>query len=337
MPRFVLRRLALIVPQLVLVVVGVFLLLRILPADPIAKIVGLNSTKEAYALAKAQLGLDRGLGDQLGTYLGNLFQGDLGTSWNSGTSVASEIGQRFPVTIQLIVLAFLLALAIGIPLGRALATRPGGPLDKTTTGYSLFAGSQPDFWWGLLFIFLLYFKAKIFPAPLGLLSPSLSPPEPHTNFILIDTLLAGDLNAFKDAIWHYALPVLTLAFILSGPIIKMTRESVLTVANSEYILYARAMGVAPRVVRRHMIRTALAPVVTLVGILFGFMLGGAVLTETVFSLDGIGVYALQRVLQLDFPAVQGAVIVMTAFSLLIYLLMDILYAVLDPRVRYSTG
>lgn len=335
MKLFVLKRLAFILPQLFLVAVGVFLLLRALPVDPVSKVAGLVSTPEARALARRDLGLDRSLGAQLQSYLYGLVRGDFGTSWSTKDPVGDEIAQRFPVTIQLTVLAFVVALAIAIPVGRASASRPGGQADKATMGYALFAGAQPDFWWGLFFIFLLFFKARIFPAPLGLLSPDVTPPQPHTRFILIDSLIDGNFRTFGDALKHYALPVLTLAFVLTGPLIKMTRNSVLSVVRSDYILYARAAGLPRRAVKRYLLRTSLAPVVTLSGILFGFMLGGAVLIEFVFTLDGLGLYVLRRTIGVDFPAVQGAVVVMTAFSLFIYLLMDVIYAALDPRVRYA--
>jgi ABC-type dipeptide/oligopeptide/nickel transport system permease component len=332
---FVAKRLAFTVPQLLVVVVGTFLLLRLLPVDPVAKIAGFVSTESAKQQARDALGLNGSVWDQLKTYLGQLVQGNLGTSWTTHEPVRTEIWQRFPVTIQLILLAFMLALAVAIPLGRIAATRPDGKTGKGVLTYSLFAGAQPEFWWGLIFIFLLYVKAKLFPAPLGVLSPEVLPPEPHTHFILIDTLIAGDFHAFKDALWHFCLPVLTLAFVLTGPLIKMTRQSVLSVVNSDHVLYAHGAGLPEKKVKRQVMRNALAPVVTLSGILFGFMLGGAVLVEFVFSLDGLGKYVLDRTFGTDFPAVQGAVVVMTAFSLGIYLLMDIVYSVLDPRVRYG--
>lgn len=337
MRAFVLRRLAFILPQLLLVAAGVFLLLRVLPLDPVTQVVGFLGTPEARAQVEQQLGLHRSLGAQLWSYLGDLATLDFGSSWSTSIPVREEISQRFPVTIQLTALAFVLALAIAIPVGRAAALRHGGRADRSAMTYSLFAGAQPDFWWGLLFIFLLFYKAGIFPAPLGLLSPSVSPPEPITNFILVDALLVGDLEVFGNALQHYALPVLTLAFVLTGPLLKMTRNSVLSAVHSDYILYARASGLSARSIKRAVLRTSLAPVVTLSGILFGFMLGGAVLVEYVFTLDGLGLYALRRTLDVDFPAVQGAVVVMTAFSLLVYLLMDVLYAALDPRIRYGRG
>lgn len=335
MLRFIFRRLAFLVPQLVVVIVGVFVLLRILPADPAAKLAGLVSTPEARQQAERALGIDTSVMDQLGTYLGGLARGDLAVSWNSQSPVWEEIRDRFPVTIQLIVMAFALALAVAIPIGRAAAARPGGRADKATLGYSLFAGAQPDFWWGLLFVFLFTVELSIFPVPTGLLAADIAPPEPVTHFIIVDAVLGGRVDALGSVLTHYALPVITLAFVLTGPLIKMTRQSVLQVAGSDYVLYARAAGLPARSVRWLMLRNALAPVLTLTGILFGFMLGGAVLIEYVFSLEGLGRYALSSTLNLDYPAVQGSVIVMTAFALLIYLAVDVLYAILDPRVRYG--
>ncbi len=332
---FVLRRLAFLVIQLLIVVVGCFLLLRALPADPVTQAAGLVSTPEARKLAAHALGVDKSVWSQLGTYLDGLVHWNWATSWKTRGPVWDEVRDRFPVTIQLIALAFALALAIAIPAGRAAAARPGGKADKGALGYSLFAGAQPDFWWGLMFVFVFAVKASLFPIPDGVISATVNPPPATTHFIIVDSIIHGDWHALWNVLWHYCLPVFTLAFILTGPLIKMTRQSVLAVVNSDYILYARAAGLPEKSVRRMMLRTSLAPVVTLTGILFGFMLGGAVLTETVFSFDGLGRYALTATLNLDYPAVQGAVIVLTTFSLLIYLLMDIVYATLDPRVRYG--
>jgi len=315
--------------------VAVFLLLRALPIDPVSKVVGLVSTDEAREIARADLGLDVSVPTQLGRFLEGLVQGDLGTSWSTKDPVREEIAQRFPVTIQLIVLAFILALVIAIPIGRIAASRPGGRTDNTVLGYSLFAGAQPDFWWGLLFIFIFFFKLGFFPAPIGLYSAGLELPPSTTNFLLIDSAIHGYWDALVDTLKHLALPVITLGFVLTGPLIKMTRQGVINVVNADYMLYAKAAGLPKKQTKRYLMRNSLAPVITLAGILFGFMLGGAVLIENVFTLDGLGLYALRRMLDVDFPAVQGAVVVMTAFALLIYLLMDIIYAAMDPRIRLS--
>ena len=314
---------------------AVFLLLRALPIDPVSKVVGLVSTDEAREIARADLGLDVSVPTQLGRFLEGLVQGDLGTSWSTKDPVREEIAQRFPVTIQLIVLAFILALVIAIPIGRIAASRPGGRTDNTVLGYSLFAGAQPDFWWGLMFIFIFFFKLGFFPAPIGLYSAGLELPPSTTNFLLIDSAIHGYWGVLVDTLKHLALPVITLGFVLTGPLIKMTRQGVINVVNADYMLYAKAAGLPKKQTKRYLMRNSLAPVITLAGILFGFMLGGAVLIENVFTLDGLGLYALRRMLDVDFPAVQGAVVVMTAFALLIYLLMDIIYAAMDPRIRLS--
>ena len=335
MKTLILKRLCFVLPQLVLVAAVVFILLRILPVDPVDRIAGQFATPELRAQVEEKLGLDRSLGTQLGSYLAGIFQGDFGTSWLTSDPVREEMVERFPLTLQLIALAFFVALAIAIPLGRASAAREGSRVDKAAQSYSLFAGAQPDFWWGLMFLFLFFFKAGILPAPLGVLTPGKRAPDEITHFILLDALIRGQLGIFVDALRHLALPVITLAFVLTGPFTKMTRQSVLSVSKSEYMLYADATGLSERAVKRSLLRNGLAPVLTLAAIFFGFLLGGAALIETVFTLNGLGLYAVQRMLVVDFPAVQGVVVWMTAFALLMYLIMDLLYAALDPRVRYS--
>jgi ABC-type dipeptide/oligopeptide/nickel transport system permease component len=199
--------------------------------------------------------------------------------------------------------------------------------------YGLFGGSQPEFWWGLMFVFVFFFQLDLAPAPLGLVDPMLDLPAPLTGFLLLDSLLRRRFDVLGDALWHLALPTLTLVFILSGPIIKMVRQNMARALQSEFILYARAAGLRDALVTRYAFRVALAPALTLVGILYGVMLGGAVLVETVFSLGGIGQYAVRAVLAFDYPAIQGVVLVITSISLGIYLLLDLVYAAIDPRVR----
>jgi ABC-type dipeptide/oligopeptide/nickel transport system permease component len=329
--RYALRRLGFSLLQLFSAAIGIFLLLRVLPVDPAATLVGVNPSEAALKQARHTLGVDRPVLTQLKSFVTGWADGSLGDSWKTGDPVVSDIIDKFPVTLQVVVPAFLLAILIGVPIGLYVATRPGGRSDKLLTGYSLFAGAQPEFWWGLMFVYLFYFVVPIFPAPLGMLAPTAVPPEPITHFIVIDSLLRGDFASFSSASAHLALPVFTLAFVLSGPIIKMTRESAAEVYTSEFVLYARACGLPQSIIRRRTLSVSVAPVITLVGILFGFMLGGAVLVETVFSLDGLGRYALDSTLALDYPAVQGAVIVLTTAALLIYLGMDLLHAYLDPR------
>lgn len=339
--KYVLRRLSIGLVQLLGLTIAVFFLIRLLPADPVSRLVGMNASKEAYAQAQAQLGLDRPVMTQLSIYLGfqpdvapGLMQGSLGVSWVTGSQVTAEIAAYLPVTIELVTLSFLFAFAIAVPVGMLSALRPGGRADKGVFLYSLFAGSQPEFWWGLLFVYLFFFQLGLAPAPLGRLSPMTIPPTSITGFILIDTLLAGQPAKFVEAAHHLMLPVLNLTFVLSGPIIKMVRQNMLRALQSDFVLYANSIGLPRKVVARYALRAAMAPSVTLIGILYGFMLSGAVLVETVFSLGGIGQYAVRSVLAFDYPAIQGVVLVITAISLLVYLLLDLIHAAIDPRIAY---
>jgi ABC-type dipeptide/oligopeptide/nickel transport system permease component len=341
--RFVASRLLQVIPQLVIVAVVTFVLLRLLPANPVTQIVGPTATQATYALEKQKLGLNASLLSQLGTFFSNIIHGGFGTSWQTNEPVRAEIGQHLPITLQLIVMATAVALLVGIPLGYLLSTGGSGARGRGRSRrrrqhpflriFSLFAGSQPDFWWGLVFIYLFFYLVRIFPAPLGILSLTATPPRTITGFILIDSLLTGQIGTFFDALEHFALPVLTLAFVVVGPIIRMTSQGMRTEVNADYVLYARAAGLSRLRIALYIVRNGLAPVLTLTGVLFGVLLGGAVLVETVFSLNGLGVYTLQSVLALNYPSIEGSVVVMTAIALLVYIVMDILYALLDPRVR----
>ncbi len=327
------RRLAIMVVQLFAMIVAVFVLIRLLPTDPVSQRVGVIASDDAYAQAKASLGLDASLPEQLWTFVKGLGSFDLGVSWQSNDNVLGEIVERLPLTLQLITISFVLALLIGIPIALLRAFKPGGKIDKGVFVYGLFAGAQPEFWWGIMFIFVFSYQLGIFPQPVGLLGAGIPPVDPITHFILLDSLLQGRIDAFGSALAHFMLPCLTLAFVVVGPIIKTASEALALVLRSDFVLQARARGLPSRKVAAYALRNALAPVVTLTGILYGYMLGGAVLIEQIFSLNGVGQYALERTLALDYPSIQGVVLAMTAFSLLVYLVVDLLYAVIDPRIR----
>jgi ABC-type dipeptide/oligopeptide/nickel transport system permease component len=340
--RTITKRLAIGVVQLIGLTIAVFFLIRLLPADPVSRFVGINPSKEAYAQAAKAIGVDRPLLTQLTHYLGlapsqasGLLQGDLGTSWVSNAPVAKDIGTTLPVTLELITIAFIIAFLVAIPVGMLAALKPGGRTDKAVFVYGLFAGSQPEFWWALLFVFVFYFKLGLAPPPLGLINPMNAPPPPHTGSYTIDSLVAGDLTTFLDVLHHLMLPVATLVFILSGPIIKMVRQNMEQALASDFVLYARAAGMPGSIVARYALRAAMAPSMTLIGILYGFMIGGAVLVESVFSLPGIGQYAVRSILAFDYPAIQGVVLVITAISLIVYLLLDLAHAIIDPRLTQS--
>ena len=338
MLRFVTTRLATTLVQLAGLALVVFFAIRALPADPVARLVGLNASRDAYLSSQKALGLDRPVLEQLGAYLGvlpgssGLLQGDLGRSWVTGSPVAEEIRRVLPITLELITISFVLAFFIAVPLGMLCALRPGGTADRITFGYSLFAGSQPEFWWALLFICVFVATLGWAPPPLGRLDPMTRPPPALTGFITIDTLMAGDLKTFRDALHHLALPVLTKVFVLSGPIIKMVRQNMVRVLASDYILYARGSGLRPGRIAWMALKNALAPAMTLLGVLYGYILGSAVLIETVFSLGGIGQYAVRSVLAFDYPAIQAVVLVIAAISLFVYLALDVAHALIDPRI-----
>lgn len=339
--RYISKRLLIGLLQLLGLTIAVFFIIRVLPADPVSRLVGMNASAEAYAQAARQLGLDKPILEQLALYLGfypsvqpGLLQGSLGISWVTGSPVMAEIGNYLPVTIELITLAFLLAFVVAVPVGMMGALNPGGRVDKGVFVYSLFAGSQPEFWWGLLFVYVFFYQLGIAPAPLGRLSPMTTPPDSVTGFILVDSLLAGQPAVFIEALHHLMMPVITLAFILSGPIIKMVRQNMMRALQSDFVLYANSIGLPRKRVARYALRAAMAPSMTLIGILYSFMLSGAVLVESVFSISGIGMYSVQSVLAFDYPAIQGVILVITAISLLIYLALDIVHAAIDPRIVY---
>lgn len=329
---FVGRRLAVAVLQLAGLVLVVFFTIRMLPADPVARLVGMNATREAYLSSQQALGLDRPVLEQLASYFGGVARLDFGRSWVSGAPVMQEIRAVLPITLELITISFVLAFLVALPLGMLCALKPGGVADKATFGYSLFAGSQPEFWWGLLFIYVFFAHLGWAPPPLGRLDPLSTPPPAVTGFITVDTLLNGDLAAFGDGLHHLMLPVLTKVFVLSGPIIKMVRQNMVRVLAGDFVLYARASGLPPRKIAAYALKNALAPALTLLGVLYGYILGSAVLIETVFSLGGIGQYAVRAVLSFDYPAIQAVVLVIAAISLLVYLLLDVVHHWIDPRL-----
>ncbi len=251
-----------------------------------------------------------------------------------GHAVAQEIATYLPVTIELITISFAVALLVAVPLGMLGALNPGGKADKVVFVYSLFAGSQPEFWWGLLFVYVFFFQLGVAPAPLGSFSPMTTPPDPVTGFVLVDSILAGSPALVVEALHQLMLPVATLVFVLSGPIIKMVRQNMVRALQSDFVLYGNCIGLPRQRIARYALRAAMAPSITLIGILYGFMLSGAVLVENVFALSGIGQYAVRSVLAFDYPAIQAVVLVVTAISLVVYLVLDIIHAAVDPRITY---
>ena len=337
MLRVIIQRLLSALPNLVGVVVITFLLTRAIPGDPAAYFAGAAATQEAVEQVRKQLGLDRPLIEQFFRYVGNLAQGDLGLSLTTGQPVLKELLARLPASLEMVLLALLLACAIAIPLGVAAATRPGSWVDQlarliTTAGVSL-----PTFFTGLLLSYVFYFLLGWAPSPLGRLDPMFSPPATITGLYLVDAALAGDAALWWASFKQLVLPVATMTIFVLAPIARMTRASMLSVLSSDFVRTARASGLsATTVLVRYALRNALLPVVTTLGMVFGFMIGSSVVIEKVFSWPGVGSYAIDALTASDYAPVQGFVLTMGVLFVLLNLLIDVLYVVIDPRVKLES-
>lgn len=331
---FVLRRLAFLIPQLLVATILSFSLVKLLPGDPAVLVLGIGAgTPGAVERMRDRLGLDDPLPVQYGKYLNNVVQGDWGASWFTKQPVLEDLAIRLPSTLELIILSLVICVIVGIVVGMITAMRPTGLLNRFLTWYGYLAGAIPDFWMGLLLIFLLFYLWGIAPAPVGQLSINVDPPAERTHVLLLDCILAGDWQAFRSALEHLMLPVLTLVLIYTQPVLKMTNATVMRVKNEPFIVAAKAFGLRTRTRYWYMLRNALPPIITNIGNMFVFLLGGAVLVETVFAWNGVGQFAVESVLRKDFFPIQGFILLAAAFTMFVYLAVDILYALVDPRVR----
>lgn len=330
---YIARRLVFVGPQLIGILFVSFMLVKLIPGDPAVMMLGPFATEDGLARLRAELGLDRSILEQFGIYVFRVVQGDLGTSWQTTMPVTSDLTQRFPATLELVTLSLALALLIGIPLGVAGAKNTRGILRKIADYYGLMAGSLPDFWFALVLIFIFYTILGIAPAPLGRLDFVIIPPDTVTGSLLIDSLIAGNWAAFRNAAGHLVLPVVTLGIINAGPILKMTQSTMERMLQADFSKYAEMCGLPRNVVVRKAFRNALPSIVTIVSVLYGFLIGGAVLVEIVFSWGGAGQYAVQGVLNSDLNPVLGFVLYSAILSLVIYLIVDLIYFAIDPRTR----
>ena len=333
MLRTIFRRLLAALPNLVGVVIITFVLTRALPGDPAAYFAGAAATQEAVAQVRTQLGLDQPLLEQFFRYIAALARGDMGLSLTTGQPVAQELFARLPASLEMVLLALLVSCAIALPLGVLAATRPGSWIDQlcrivTTAGVSL-----PTFFTGLLLSYVFYFLLGWAPSPLGRLDPLYSPPATVTGLYLIDAALAGDGAVWWASLKQLILPVATMAIFVLAPIARMTRASMMAVLSADFIRTARASGLsATTVLVKYGLRNALLPVVTTLGMVFGFMLGSSVIVEKVFGWPGVGSYAIDALTASDYAPVQGFVLAMGLLFVLLNLFVDLLYVLIDPRV-----
>jgi peptide/nickel transport system permease protein len=332
--KFVVRRLLLLVPVLIGLSILVFVWIRALPGGPAEALLGERADQESIEQIREQYGLDKPVYVQYLEYVRTTAQGDLGTSVTTRRPVTDELKQRFPATIELTLAALLFAVTLGIPLGFVAAKHYGTAIDSASLFVSLLGVSIPVFFLAIMLKYVFAVKLGWLPT-VGRISATIDIEHP-TNFYLIDSLLAGDLNAFWDVSQHLLLPAIALGSIPLAIIARITRAAVLDVQNEDYVRTARAKGLSPGVVdRRHIFKNALLPVVTIIGLQAGLLLSGAVLTETVFAFPGMGTWLVDAIKARNYPVLQGGILFVSVVFVLVNLAVDISYAFINPRIRVS--
>ncbi len=333
MLKFLLQRLATLVPTLIGVTLVAFMLIRLIPGDPVEIMMGERRLDPAaHAALMAQLGLDQPLAVQYLRYVGGLLQGDMGNSLVTREPVAAEFAALFPATIELAGAALLLAITVGMTLGLAAALRRGSWFDQLVMATATVGNSMPVFWWGLILI--MFFSVGLEWTPVSGRVGIEYDIEFVTGFMLIDAALSEEVGAWPSAVLHLALPALVLGTVPMAVIARMTRSAMLEVLREDYMRTARAKGLSPaRVVLVHGLRNALVPILTVLGLQVGSLLGGAVLTETIFSWPGIGKWIIDAIARRDYPVVQAGILVSALVFIGVNLLVDLLYGVVNPRVR----
>jgi len=328
------KRMLLVIPNLIGVVIVTFLLTRALPGDPAAYFAGPAAGREAIEQIRVKLGLDKPLIVQFGRYVVDLAHGDLGNSLSTGQPVVTEIKNRLPASAELTLFGLILSIVIAVPLGILGAVKQGSWIDHTCRIVATAGVSLPVFFTGLLLVYVFYFLLGWSPAPLGRLDAFATAPPQITGFYLIDSLVTGKFETFRAALAQLLLPGITLAIFSLAPITRMTRASMLAVLASDFVRTARACGLDTRtVIITYAFRNAMLPVITTLGMVFSFLLGANVLVEKVFAWPGIGSYAVEALITSDFAPVQGFVLTMAILYVVLNLIIDLLYGVIDPRVR----
>jgi peptide/nickel transport system permease protein len=322
-----------IIPVLLGVSIVVFFMVRAIPGDPAQVMLGQQATQEQVQQIRENMGLDKPIFVQYGLFLKDALRGDLGDSIVTGRPVTTELLTRLPATLELTAFAMLIAILVGIPVGVISAVRQYSLLDKTTSVLALTGISMPIFWLAMILVVIFGVNLELLPFP-GRLDPTTGITA-ITGLVLVDSLLTLNFAGFWDGLLHLIMPALALATIPMAVIMRMTRSSMLEVMNEDYVRTARAKGVVPwRVVFKHALRNAMLPTITVIGLQTGLLMGGAIITETIFSWPGIGLYTYNSISSRDYASIQGVVLYAALLFVLVNLLVDLLYAILDPRVRY---
>ena len=336
MGQYIARRLVALVPVLFGVSILVFSLIRLIPGDPVIVMLGERARAEDVARVRQEMGFDRPIYIQYIEWLRRVVTGDLGKSIIGRMPVTDELKQRLPATIEMVFFAMIIGVVIGVGIGILSAIKRNSLIDVGSMFAALLGVSMPIYWLALILIYALAVERHIFP-PSQRLDVQLSLAVPrHTGFMLIDTVLTGDPKLFLNAVWHLILPSFVLSTTIMPILARLTRASMLEVLRQDYVRTARAKGLHEWfVIMRHALKNSLLPVVTIVGLQLGGLLGGALLTETIFSWPGMGSWAYGAILSRDYPIVQAAVLVSATIYVFVNLLVDIMYAYLDPRIRYG--
>jgi peptide/nickel transport system permease protein len=322
-----------IIPVLLGVSRVVFFMVRAIPGDPAQLLLGQQATQEQVQQVRQNMGLDKPVIVQYGIFLADALRGDLGQSIVTGRPVTTELLARFPATLELTAFAMLVAILVGVPVGVISAVKQYSWLDKFTSVLALTGISMPIFWLAMILIVIFFVNLGWLPFP-GRLSTGYAVTS-ITGLVLVDSLLTLNFSAFWDGFLHLVMPAIALGTIPMAVVMRMTRSSMLEVMGEDYVRTARAKGVVPwRVIFKHALRNALLPTVTVIGLQAGLLMGGAVITETIFSWPGVGQIAYDSVNRRDYAMIQGVVLYGATLFVLVNLLVDVLYAVLDPRVRY---
>jgi len=330
---YTVRRLALLVPVLLGVTIITFILTRVIPGNPIDELISpLASEAQRQSLIR-QHGLDRPLYVQYIRYIEALFHGDLGTSFTTSHSVLSDLSSRFAATFELTFYAMLIALLLGIPLGILAAWR-GGLVDQLARAFAVSGIAFPVFWTSLTLLYVFFLKLHLLPAPYGRINPAINAPRHITGLYTLDSLLTGDWAALRSSAEALILPVGVLAFAVMAPIARITRSGMLEALESDYVRAARSLGLPERtIVLRHAFRNAVLPLITIVAVVYGYLLGGIVLVENIFAWPGLGSYVFNAITSSDYPAVQGFILYATTIYVILFLVVDLLYMAIDPRIR----
>jgi len=311
----------------------VFFMVRAIPGDPAQIMLGQQATQEQVQQVRESMGLDKPIFVQYGLFLKDAIRGDLGDSIVTGRPVTTELMVRLPATFELVAFAMLIAILVGVPVGVISAVRQYSLLDKTTSVLALTGISMPIFWLAMILVVIFGVNLELLPFP-GRLDPTIGITA-ITGLVLVDSLLTLNFAGFWDGLLHLIMPALALGTIPMAVIMRMTRSSMLEVMHEDYVRTARAKGVVPwRVVSKHALRNAMLPTITVIGLQVGLLMGGAIITETIFSWPGIGLYAYNSISTRDYASIQGVVLYGALLFVLVNLLVDVLYAILDPRVRY---